>query len=277
MDEYNLIERVGKGSYGEVWRAELGGKVIALKIVNVGDDKVKEIALREVRLLKQLSNPFCHPSLACLYDYKVEGDKLYIEMEFIEGHTLTRFAKSYRLQNRELKLYKLLIAVIYDICKGLEYMHEKGIIHRDIKPDNIMIDLNNNPKLIDIGLSCTTFDANGKQEMCRVEYTSKEKVPCCLGSAGTPRYQAPEVLLDSVAYFPSDIFSLGASIYVVATGTELFPQVNNMPQLLRATEFDPYPLLSTENLVLNSLVNNMILKDPLKRLTAQQIISSIDS
>ena len=273
---YNLIERVGKGNYGEVWKAELEGRVIALKTVEVGDEKIKDIALREVRLLKQLSEPSCHPSLACMYDYKVEGNKLYIEMEFIEGQTLTIFAKTYRLQNN-LKLYKLLIAVIYDICKGLEYMHGKGIIHRDIKPDNIMIDVNNNPKLIDIGLSCTTFDEKGKQETCRVEYTSKEKVPCCLGYAGTPRFQAPENLLDNLSYFSSDIFALGASIYVSATGKELFPRVNNMQQLLKATEFDPYPILSSPNLVLNSLVNNMIVKDPLNRMTAQQIISSIDS
>ena len=273
---YNLIERVGKGNYGEVWKAEMEGGIIALKTVEVGDEKIKDIALREVRLLKQLSEPSCHPSLACMYDYKVEGNKLYIEMEFIEGQTLARFAKMYRLQNN-LKLYKLLIAVIYDICKGLEYMHGKGIIHRDIKPDNIMIDVNNNPKLIDIGLSCTTFDEKGKQETCRVEYTSKEKVPCCLGYAGTPRFQAPENLLDNLSYFSSDIFALGASIYVSATGKELFPRVNNMQQLLKATEFDPYPLLNSPNVTLNTLVNNMVVKDPLKRMTAQQIIASIDS
>ena len=273
---YNLIERVGKGNYGEVWKAGHEDKIIALKIVEVGDEKIKDIALREVRLLKQISQPSCHPSLACLYDYKVEGDKLYIEMEFIEGQTLTMFVKPYRSRN-DLKLYKLLIAIIHDICKGLEYMHDKGIIHRDIKPDNIMIDTNNNPKLIDIGLSCTTFDEKGKQELCRVEHTSREKVPCCLGYAGTPRYQAPENLLDNLSYFSSDIFSLGASIYVSATGRELFPRVNNMPQLLKATEFDPYPILSTPNVVLNTLVNNMILKDPLKRLSAKQIIESIES
>ena len=277
MSDYELLQRVGKGSYGEVWKAKVGDRIIALKILEVKGEQVKNIALREVKLLKQISEPSCHPSLACLYDYKVEGDKLYIEMEFIEGETLTIFAKRYRSQGMLLKLDKLLIAVIYDICKGLQYMHGKGIIHRDIKPDNILIDIHNNPKLIDIGLSCTTFDEKGKQEMCRVEYTSKEKVPCCLGYAGTPRYQAPENLLDNLSYFSSDIFALGASIYVSATGQELFPKVNNMPQLLKATEFDPYPMLRSENIVLNTLVNNMIVKDPLKRLTASQIIESIES
>jgi serine/threonine protein kinase len=276
--DYKRLERVGKGSFGEVWKAErYDGKIIALKIMEIEGNKMKETALREVKLLKEISTPSCHPSLACFYDYKVENNTLYLEMEFIEGQTLTKFAKQYRSQGNLLPLYKHLIAIIYDVCKGLQYMHEKGIIHRDIKPDNIMIDKNNNPKLIDIGLSCSTFNKQGEQETCRVEYTSKEKVPCCVGSIGTPLYEAPETLLDSLSYFSSDIFSLGATIYTSAMGIDLFPRVMNINQLLKAVEFEEYPRLNTPNISLNVLVNNMVVKNPLKRMTATGIIDSIDN
>ncbi len=287
--EYRLLKEVGKGNFGTVWKAEKNGKIIALKIIKMTTDKMTEMALREVKLLKKISTPFCHRSLACFYGYNVSFNNLYLEMEFIEGTTLTSFSRTYRTSGQLLRLNKLLIAIIYDVCGGLEYMHKKNIIHRDVKPDNIMIDPSFQPKLIDIGLACTTIKAEygndnntdaeikiKKEETCNVD---GKIVACCKGFGGTPFYAAPEHLLDNVCYFSSDVFSLGASIYISATGRKSLFQLKlfTMDELKHAMEYDKYPTLTSDNITLNTIVNNMILKDPLERMTTRQIMDSINS
>lgn len=298
--EYKLLKELGKGNFGTVWQAEKDGKIIALKIIRFGDRRVQEIALREAKLLKKISTPFCHRSLACFYGYDIMRGNMYLEMEFIPGTTLTSFSKTYRTSGQLLRLNKLLIAIIYDICGGLEYMHKKNIIHRDVKPDNIMIDPSFQPKLIDIGLACTTIrkeyandnnteynfpNSQSPQGDVEIEIKKEEKcnvdgkiISCCKGFAGTPLYIAPESLLDNVSYFSSDVFSLGASIYTSATGRSLFLlKSQTLDELKRAMEYDNYPKLQTDNITLNTLVNNMILKDPLERMDTRQIMNSINS
>ena len=286
--EYKLLKEVGKGNFGTVWQAEKNGKIIALKIIRLGDRRIQEMALREAKLLKKISTPFCHRSLACFYGYDIIKGNMYLEMEFISGTTLTSFSKTYRTSGQILRLNKLLIAIIYDVSGGLEYMHKKNIIHRDVKPDNIMIDPSFQPKLIDIGLACTTIkkeysnDNNSDNEIVKKKIETcnidGKTVACCKGFAGTPLFIAPESLLDNVSYFSSDVFSLGVSIYTSATGRSLFLlKSRTLDELKRAMEYDNYPKLQSDSITLNTLVNNMILKDPLERMGTRQIMDSINS
>jgi serine/threonine protein kinase len=290
MEEYNFIKELGKGDYGRVIKARKNEKTIAVKIVEFGRKDLLDKTLREVDLLKELSTPKCHPSLACFYDYHYDNKTLYIEMEYIEGSTLNIFAERFfsKQNNQELKLYKNLIAIIYDICTGLEFMHGKGIIHRDIKPENIIITPNNQPKLIDLGLACNTIikekgNSNmitfEKKETCILENKS---IVCCKGYAGTPIYASPETLLSKVSFFSSDIFSLGASFFRAATGKEIYydrdkGDVKKFDELLKKIQ-DPnfqYPKLETPNYALNVLVTNMIVKNPLQRISLKEIMDSI--
>ena len=275
---YNKLKELGRGNYGAVWLAEKEGHLIALKEVElpkVGNPK-RDLALREVELLKEISTPTCHRSLSCYYDSQVIGDKLFLEMEYIEGQTLKKFCDEYQNSGLQLRLFKALIAVIADIAEGLRYMHEKGVIHRDVKPENILITAELQPKLIDIGLACTVLKGKDeKVEKCDVLGT---KISCCKGYAGTPYFSAPEVLNKEESYFASDVFSLGATIYYCATGGKyLFPGREKMSELQKFLAKGIYPRLSTPNVSLNTLVINMIIKNPLQRLTTTQIINSIKS
>ena len=264
--DYNFTADLGKGAFGEVKRAEKDGKSIAVKILNIDSEDHKKAALKEARILKQISTPGCHPSLACFYDYRIIGDKLYLEMEYIEGETLDIFANRYRKEGNDEKLYKHLIAIIADITSGLKYMHSRGVIHRDIKPENIIIDKNHDPKLIDIGLACNTFRA-----LCNVD---GKNIPCCPGSVGTPLFSAPELLIFGISYFSTDTFSLGATIYNSAIDQYLYklPERAKLSDLVHAMKYSPLPRLDTTNRFLNNLVNRMVVFEPLGRIPEDEIL-----
>lgn len=163
-ENYNKISQLGLGNFGSVWKVtrkdDPENRVIALKIVYLPNDKAVIEAEKEIDILKKLTP--CNPSVVCYYGSKktktseVGRPIIFIEMEYIEGETLTKFAEKYRVM-RDVNLYKHLVAIAKDLGKGMKFLHDKGIIHRDIKPDNIMIDTSKSfpqPKLIDVGLGC---------------------------------------------------------------------------------------------------------------------------
>ena len=271
MTEYKYLKKLGEGGFGSVWKVSKDNKILALKKIVLKNDKVKKIALKEVELLKEISDP-CQVSLACFYNYHVEGNTLFIEMEYIDGMTLKEFAESITVKPL---LYKYLLAIIKDIVPGLQYLHSKGIIHRDIKPENIMIDKNNQPKLIDIGLACNAITGGYQQGCCNLD---GKAAPCCLGNAGTPLYMAPESLLNNIYYFGSDVFSLGASLYKAATGKFVyFPEPKTYPELLNMVKLVEIPILETSNIQLNNYINLMLKRRVQNRITTQEIINAINS
>lgn len=253
---YRKIKKLGMGGFGSVWKAEkinLGMRttkrnIIALKIVNIPNKEVALMAEREVELLKSLKP--CHRSLSCYYGSKFVYNKnngtykLYLEMEFIDGETLSTFSKKLR-NRRNPNLYKYLVAISKDLSQGLSFLHNKGIIHRDIKPQNIMITKDYQPKLIDIGLGCFKESVCPINKNLRIQQTSGGFTlgnrNCCVSSSGTPQYSSPESLIYFVSYPASDVWSLGATLYSAAfdrfvynatTISSLRQQMKNPPILI---------------------------------------------
>jgi len=258
---YNYIQKLGEGTFGEVWKAEKDGKIIAVKKLEILGKEMKAAALKEVELLKKVSEK-CIPSLVCFYDSHMEDDTLFIEMEYIEGVTLDKFSEPLRYN---LKLNKYLLAIIKDISLAIKHLHSFGIIHRDIKPENILIDKNNQPKLIDIGLACLTGEYS-----CSLK---GKPVDCCRGTSGTPLFMSPETLLNNVSYFVSDVYSLGASIYYAYSGENLFyPPPRNLNTLYRLVREERDIKLKSESISLNNLVNNMLLFSPVDRIKVNEIL-----
>ena len=263
------IKKLDEGKFGSVWKVKKGDKIIALKEIKLIDEKMKKQALLEVKLLKEISDP-CILSLSCIYDYYIKDNTLYIEMEYIDGVTLKDFAASFK---GFPILYRHLLAIIKDIIPGIQYLHSKGIIHRDIKPENIMIDKNNQPKLIDIGLACKALYGGYENGGCDI---NTKPIECCFGTAGTPLFMAPETMLNNVSYFASDVFSLGASIYDSATGKDLYPGIRNYKELIHFVRKGDIPKLNTPNVQLNSLVNKMLTFSVLDRITTEQILEYLE-
>jgi serine/threonine protein kinase len=191
---------VAQGGMGVVYRARKPGtdRDLALKILPPALAKEEEFRLRfdrEARALAGLS----HPNIVRLHDYGVEDDLMFLVMEFVDGVSL-------RQQLRERKISPpRALAVVLELCKALEFAHRERVIHRDVKPDNVLIDASGHVKLTDFGLALR-IDA----ETARVTQTNY--------AVGTPHYMAPEQLeRPEEIDHRVDIYSVGVVLYELLT------------------------------------------------------------
>src|SRR5205807_2208808 len=134
LGSYRLIDRLGAGGMGEVWRAEdtrllrpVAIKILSERIAN--DPEWKARFLREARTIAQLN----HPNIATIYSIEQEADKFFIAMELVEGESLAAVLAKGKLEPVEV------VRIFRQVAEALAEAHDKGIVHRDIKPDNIML------------------------------------------------------------------------------------------------------------------------------------------
>lgn len=265
-NSYHLLELKGKGGQGEVWKArdKETGKIIALKILNVKKQRNLELAESEIETLKIISDP-CYLFISCYYNYHYDPiyKQMLIEMEYIEGKNLEEFFLPFR--NNPTELYKNLVFTMKDLSHALEYIHSKGVIHRDIKPENILISTKGNPKfvpkLVDFGLAC-------ESEIC------ENRLNCCSGNSGTPVFMAPETIISRKSYFTSDVWSLGATFFKVASGNYCynFDDVNETQAVLYTiSNYEPKKLKTT-NQTLNSAINSSLIKNPIMRINVKDLL-----
>ena len=194
---------------GEVWRAEdtrllreVAIKILADHIAN--DPEWKARFLREARTIAQLN----HPNIATIYAIEQEGDKLFIAMELIEGESLTTILTREAMKPREA------VRIIRQVAEALDEAHAKGIVHRDIKPDNVLVTQSKRvAKVLDFGIA--------KQ----IAGTSSRNTPALTQGGmivGTPYYMSPEQALGKTLDHRSDLFSLGVMLYEMLAGHRPF-------------------------------------------------------
>jgi serine/threonine-protein kinase len=201
---YRLIEKLGAGGMGEVWRAEDKKLLrhVAIKILPAqlaADAEWKERFLREARTVAQLN----HPNIATIYSIDQEGSSLFIAMELIEGDPLSRMIA------RGPMLPADAVRIAAHVADGLGEAHDKGIVHRDIKPENILVS-KKVVKILDFGIA--------KQ----IGGTADPKLTQGGMVMGTPHYMSPEQALGRNVDARTDIFSLGTVLYEMLSGTKPF-------------------------------------------------------
>jgi len=201
--QLEIIELLGQGGMGVVYKARQPqlDRLVALKILPPAsgrDPAFAERFTREARALARLS----HPNIVAIHDFGRAGDYFYLVMEFVDGVNLRQLEQSRRLAPQEA------LVIIPKICEALQYAHEEGIVHRDIKPGNILIDKKGRVKIADFGLAKLL----GK-EATGVGLTQSKQV------MGTLHYMAPEQMNNPQSVdHRADIYSLGVVFYEMLTG-----------------------------------------------------------
>lgn len=212
--QYKIIEALGKGGMGKVCKAidTNLNRTVVLKLLArelLGNENARRRFLREARLASALD----HPNICTIYEIQQTEGFYYIAMQYVEGQTLKR-----AINNRPLS-FRALISVALQIADALAAAHDSGIIHRDIKPQNIMLTPRGQVKILDFGL------AKGLEERGTAELTEHGQ------SLGTPAYMSPEQARGETVDKRTDIFSFGILLHEMATGKKPFVAPNNVELL----------------------------------------------
>jgi len=213
MDRYYKIEKIGEGTYGVVYKAKdnVTNQIVALKKIRLEaeDEGVPSTAIREISLLKELS----HPNIVSLCNVVHEDNKLYLVFEYLDQDL-----KKYMEMCGKNLHYMLVKSYLQQLIKGIAHCHSHRVLHRDLKPQNLLIDKKGVLKLADFGLA-RAFGVP-------VRTYTHEVV--------TLWYRAPEILLGGKQYStPVDIWSIGCIYAEMVTRCPLFPGDSEIDQLFR--------------------------------------------
>ena len=255
LKEYNVIDSLGQGGMGQVFKAEhpIMGRVVAIKVLP--KDKSTPDALKsfhhEIRVLAQLN----HPNLVHAFDAGQDGSTHFLVTEFVPGSDLRALVrKKGAMTQRDAA------TVMTQAAMGLQHAHEKGLIHRDVKPGNLMVTPEGKTKLLDLGL------AGFLQKEIQHEDPKKGRM------VGTADYLPPEIVLSPDNASPaSDIYSLGCTLYYAITCKVPFPGGTTAEKCHRHLHEIPlHPRRFNQDLTDQFLevMADMMEKDPEKRIAS---------
>ncbi|MER5743395.1 protein kinase [Streptomyces sp. NPDC002225] len=221
---YRLISPIGRGGMGEVWRAadEVLGRAVAVKLL-LGDH-ADESATARFRLEAQTAARLSHPHLVAVFDFGAWEDRFYLVMELIEGRSLGAV-----LAAEERLGAEWVARIAGQAAAGLAAAHRQGIVHRDIKPGNLMLDAEGAVKIGDFGIAQFVDDPSAA-------LTTTGQI------VGTSLYLAPERALGRTAGSASDMYSLGCVIYQLLLGEPPFRSDTATATLYQHVDTPPVPL-----------------------------------
>jgi tRNA A-37 threonylcarbamoyl transferase component Bud32 len=272
---HRVLELLGTGGMGAVYRAEhrVMGRVVALKVISsrfLRNPEVVERFAREVQVASRLA----HPNIVAAYDAENAGDLHFLVMEHVEGTRLDRVIE----QHGPLSVQR---ACDYacQVARGLEHAHQKGMVHRDVKPHNLILTPQGQVKILDFGLARLVSEMSrlGAPPEERITTTPASPEASAPGVAlteagdvlGTADHMAPEQVRDSHgADIRADVYSLGCTLYHLLTGHPPFPRGRTLEKLVAQVEEEAPSLLQQGRDVppkLARIVAKMLAKDPRDR------------
>ena len=248
---YKYGRVIGRGAFGKVniGLNILTGRIVAIKSFNK-KNLVNESAKNKILYETNLMRGLWHPSVTKILETFECENYMLIIMEYISGGNLQNFVKKRR------KLCEKTAKILFrQIIQGIRYIHSRGIVHRDIKLENILLDLNNIIKICDFGVGKLIKPNTILKDQC-----------------GTPVYMAPEILKgNGYKGFPVDIWSAGVALYIMLSGTLPFnkDKEHDLEYAILNNNIKEIKDISEEG---NNLLKNILEKDPNKRFTCNQIL-----
>jgi eukaryotic-like serine/threonine-protein kinase len=251
---YRLLKRIGHGGMGTVWRArdETVDREVAVKEPRVPEhltdserDKVFERMRREARAAARLD----HPAVVNVHDVAVEEGRPWIVMEFVQGRSLGDVLREGTLEPAEAARIGL------QVLGALQAAHDAGVLHRDVKPDNVLLGRYDRVVLTDFGIA-------------RIE--GETSLTESGGFVGSPEFIAPERILGRRPGPASDLWSLGVVLYAATEGVSPFRRSNAPATLQSVLNAVPAPLVSAKG-PLAEAINGLLAKDPAARPDAARV------
>jgi serine/threonine-protein kinase len=246
---YEILDKLGEGAMGVVYRARdpALNRVVALKMLSAelgGEEELHQRFQREAEAIGRLS----HPNIVTVYDLGQAEGQLYMSMELLEGDDLRKLIE----QRMDIPLPDR-VRLLLQIVEGLAYAHSRDVVHRDVKPANIVVTSKGRVKLLDFGLARVASQSN---------ITRRGVI------LGTPDYMSPEQAMGRSVTHRSDQFAAGAVFYEFLSGNKPFRGKSLHSVLYQILSEEPEPLLSANPRLparLAAVVHGMMRKDPERR------------
>ena len=255
-EEFEFIDRLGAGAWGTVYKAihKKSGYIMAIKSMPFDVNSEAATNLRkEINVFKHCDHPNVVRYFGC-YDYG--EDSIWLIMEYCSGGSI--YDRLRGINCEKTVFDELMIAtVIRSVLEGLDHMHERGFIHRDIKGGNILLDAFSNPKVVDFGLAAHIGGGDSADQM-----------------VGTPLFMAPEVVSGEEHDYTADVWSLGVTCLEMADGKPPWINDHLMRVMYKIVHEDPPGLRDpskwSENFV--NFIKACLVKDPKKRPTCKDLL-----
>ena len=253
IGKYVVVNEVGRGSTGIVYLSHDAyyGRDVAIKVYNMdasGDEEKARIARKMFLSEAHLVGMLQHPNILPIYDAGEENGQCYIVTEHVHG---ARTLAAYCRPDNLLRIDDT-VEIVYKCAKALHYAHSRGVIHRDVKPSNIMLTQDSDVRIIDFGIALVR-----DSDISRIE-----------GIAGSPSYMSPEQVQSFELTNSSDLYSLGAVMYELLTGCRPF-RAGNLQKLLHQIVYATPPPIHTLRKEIPEDLENVVAmalqKEPAKR------------
>jgi len=274
MAHFKIIDILGKGGMGAVYKAKdlALERFVAIKILRISKAE-QPLMLTEAKTISKLN----HPNIVTVYDIARDDDANFIVMEWVNGRSLNTVIPPQGLAPN------IVLAYAQQIVAGLSCAHQQHIIHRDIKPQNIMVDGEGKIKILDFGIAAL-IEPSEKKPLAEPDPSTKNKNTAfldestSLGITGSPQYMAPEQINGQISDARSDLFSLGIVLYEMLTGVKPFLGLNvkQISQAITNGQYTPLTQIMAEQIVDKNLENKAALKFENKKKLPTELVEIVE-